>query len=130
MAAKVPSSSTTLATERLAGPPRRTPLPSRRRHAGQVQPDDPGQDQPDRDQLQDRDRFTEHGHAHHRGGGRADPVHIAYAGPTSSFRSAMVSSPKLISGQAAKPTVGRTRVIPWLCFGNTTRQSRTRQPPR
>ena len=34
------------------------------------------------------------------------PVQTAYAGPTSSSRSATVSKPKLISAQAANPAVG------------------------
>src|SRR5208282_6030969 len=49
------------------------------------------------------------------------PVHTAYAGPTSRFRSAKVSSPKLTSAHAAKPAVGQTRVIPWLCFSSTAK---------
>jgi hypothetical protein len=47
------------------------------------------------------------------------PVDTAYAEPTSSFFSAMVSSPKPISAHTAKPTVGHSLVIPWLCFSKT-----------
>ena len=33
----------------------------------------------------------------------------------------MVSSAKLISAHAAKPTVGHSLVIPWLCFSRTAK---------
>jgi membrane-associated protein len=49
------------------------------------------------------------------------PVHAAYAAPTSSSRSATVSSAKLISAHMAKVTVGHSRVIPWLCFSATAK---------
>src|SRR4051794_35288568 len=47
------------------------------------------------------------------------PVHTAYAGPTSRFRRAIVSKPKLTSAQAAKPVVGQCLVRPWLCLRKT-----------
>jgi hypothetical protein len=40
------------------------------------------------------------------------PVHTAYAGPTSSFFSDRVNSPKLPSANTAKATVGHSRVKP------------------
>ncbi|GEM_PF-4113621 len=49
------------------------------------------------------------------------PVQTAYAGPTSSSRSATVSRPKLISAQAAKAAVGSGCVSPWLSFRNTAK---------
>src|SRR5580693_2854359 len=47
------------------------------------------------------------------------PVQTAYAGPTSSSRSATVSRPKLISADAANAPVGHGCVSPWLSFRNT-----------
>src|SRR5215469_11017716 len=47
------------------------------------------------------------------------PVHSAYAGPTSSRPTARLSSPKLISAHAAKPTVGHSLVKCALCFSST-----------
>src|SRR5215469_15425818 len=47
------------------------------------------------------------------------PVHSAYAGPTSSRPTATLSSPKLISAHAAKPTVGHSLVKWALCFSST-----------
>jgi membrane-associated protein len=52
---------------------RRSPEPSGGRHAGQVEADDPGENQPDRDQLQGGHRVAEEDHAHQRGPGGADP---------------------------------------------------------
>src|SRR3979409_884400 len=49
------------------------------------------------------------------------PVHTAYADPTSSLRSATVSSAKLASAHAAKTAVGQIRVIPWLIFSATAK---------
>jgi membrane-associated protein len=46
---------------------------SRERHFGQVDADDPGQDQADRHQLQRGRRIAEEEHARDRGPGRADP---------------------------------------------------------
>ncbi len=43
------------------------------RHAGQVEPDHPGQDQRDRDELGRRHRVAEEDHADRGGAGRADP---------------------------------------------------------
>jgi membrane-associated protein len=51
------------------------------RHAGQVEPDHPGQDQRDRDELGHRDRVAEEDHAHHGGAGRADPGPDRVGGP-------------------------------------------------
>ena len=45
----------------------------RLRHAGQVEPDYPGQDQGDRDELHGRDRVAEEDHADRRRPGGADP---------------------------------------------------------
>ena len=53
------------------------------------------------------------------------PVHTAYAAPTSSSRSAIVSSEKLTSAHTAKVTVHHGRVIPWLSFSATANRSRT-----
>jgi hypothetical protein len=49
------------------------------------------------------------------------PVQTAYAAPTSSLRSAMLSRQKLISAHAAKLTVGPSRVSPWLSFSDTAK---------
>jgi membrane-associated protein len=52
---------------------RRSAEPSGRRHAGQVEADDPGENQPDGDQLQGGHRVAEEDHAYQRGPGGADP---------------------------------------------------------
>jgi membrane-associated protein len=52
---------------------RRSRERSRRRHAGQVESDDPGQDQADRDQLQGGHRVAEKDHPGYRRPGGADP---------------------------------------------------------
>ena len=52
---------------------RRSPEPSGGSHAGQVEADDPGENEPDRDQLQGGHRVVEEDHAHQRGPGGADP---------------------------------------------------------
>jgi membrane-associated protein len=49
--------------------------------AGQVQPDDPGQDQPDRDELGGRDGVAEEDHADRGRAGRADPGPDRVGGP-------------------------------------------------
>jgi membrane protein DedA with SNARE-associated domain len=52
-----------------------------RRHAGQVEPDDPGEDQGDRDQLGHRDRVAEEDHADGRRPGGADSRPGRVGGP-------------------------------------------------
>ena len=58
------------------------------------------------------------------------PVHTAYAAPTSSSRSATVSSAKLISAHTAKVAVGHGRVIPWLSFSATAKPVSNRPAAR
>ncbi len=51
------------------------------RRAGEVEPDHPGQDQRDRDELGDRDRVAEEDHADRGGAGGADPGPDRVGGP-------------------------------------------------
>ena len=53
----------------------------RSRHAGQVEPDHPGQDQGDRDEPGGRDRVAEEDHADRGGAGGADPGPDRVGGP-------------------------------------------------
>src|SRR5262249_11539987 len=53
-----------------------------------------------------------------------------YAAPTSSLRSAMVSSAKLSSAHTAKATVGQSRVRPWLIFSDTAKPVSNRPAAR
>ena len=55
------------------------------RHAGQVEPDHPGQDQRDRDELGHRDRVAEEDHPDGGGAGRADPGPDRVGGPDREF---------------------------------------------
>ena len=52
-----------------------------RRHAGQVEPDHPGQDQRDRDELGDRERVAQEDDADRGRAGRADPGPDRVGGP-------------------------------------------------